>query len=916
MNIKKIQFLLLSICLLADIANASSISIEDGVALLNAHKYSEAMTLFKDLANQNDARAQGLLARMYGNGWGTEPNPKEAFYWASKGALKNDPVSQSIIAYMYRWGQEIKLDKDEAILWYKKAADQGDSRSVFMLAEIYSENKEVAKSIDLLNLVEDDVGTIKERTDDHEFFSQRKGLAELKLGDAYLSTNPEKSFLYYKKASLNNNALAQHLLAECYQDGFGTQKDFKEAFRWMLEASKNGDATANYWVGIYYLAGLGVSQNTSQAVNFLKLALSIPNETSQYAKRELAKIFLLELYDYPKNKEEGRGLVLSLIDEGLDVSTDEMVVLMTEAGIENVPKNTRMKMLEALNDAKVGSTEKAKYIFLEAILYGRLSMPALTKIGWMQERYKDNHNESLLKMINEEINKLTSKEKDDLNKLTFVDLITQTENYLAERNRLIGPLEPTDLIDEGWHQFLGLRGKVNEPLAQYLIEEALRLAISVGDSNSAATARNDLGAILDDSANLLVRNKRLAMVHLYDGFDSEYAPGNLLLANYLGRISLSSKEFSELNERYYQKNDRNDPTQSLAPIPNEIKSNPAKVYEFLSGLYNKTPNPDVANYIANYIEDNNDVLNLALRFDWDRKAFELGGFSHREDSRTIRAKKILAGDYVKDLPSMNGAVANLFNLRSDTRGISPTQVAPSAPKKEELVKGKSMKLFALVIGNSAYETSKLANPVSDAKGVANKLKGYGFTVTNLNDVTRNGFVSALIDFTEKAKGSDVTVLFYSGHGMQMGGVNYLLPTDINFSANEELVVHDGISLNDILLYNLPGKTRVVFIDACRTKPFRTAKTRGVADGLAPMNVATGTMISFATRDGGVAFDGTGSNNSPYTSALLKHLGEDEDVALMLRSVRDDVLASTNGKQEPWEYGALSGGKLVIPKLAH
>lgn len=913
---KKIQLLLISICLWAEIANANPQSIEDGVVALNAQKYSEAFAIFKDLANKDDPRAAGLLARMYGNGWGVERNPKEAFYWASKGGLKSDPVSQSIIGYMYRWGQEIKLDKDEAILWYKKAADQGDLRSVFMLAEIYSENKEVEKSIDLLNLVENDVATIKERTDDHEFFSQRKGLAELRLGDAYQPTNPEKSFMYYKKSSLNNNALAQHLLADCYKDGFGTQKDFKEAFRWMLEASKNGDSTANYWVGIYYLAGLGVSQNTTQAVNFLKLAVSIPNETTQYAKRELAKIFLLELYDYPKNKEEGRPLVLSLVDEGLDINTDEMIALMTAAGIESTPKNSRMKMLDALNDARAGSTENAKYIFLKAILYGQLSMPAITKIGWMQERYKDNHNESLLKLINDEINKLTFKEKDDLNKLTFVELISQTENYLAERGRLIGSLEPRDLIDEGWHQFLGLRGKVNEPLAQYLTEEGLRIAISEGDSEAAYSARNNLGAILDDSANPLVRNKRLAIVHLYDAFNSEYAPGNLLLANYLGRISLSSEELAELNERYYKKNDRKDPTQSLAPIPNEIKSNPAKVYEFLSGLYNKNPNPDVANYIANYIEDNNDVLNLALRFDWDRKAFELGGFSHREESRTIRLKKILAGDYVKDLPSMNGAVTNVFNLKSDTRGISPTQVAPSAPKKEELVKGKSMKLFALVIGNSAYETSKLANPTSDAKGMANKLKGYGFKVTNLNDVTRTGFVSALIDFTEKAKDSDVTVLFYSGHGMQMGGVNYLLPTDINFSANEEAVVHDGISLNDVLLYNLPGKTRVVFIDACRTKPFKLAKTRGVSEGLAPMNVATGTIISFATRDGGVAFDGMGSNNSPYTTALLKHLGQDEDVALMLRSVRDDVLASTNGKQEPWEYGALSGGKLVIPKLAH
>jgi uncharacterized caspase-like protein len=92
-----------------------------------------------------------------------------------------------------------------------------------------------------------------------------------------------------------------------------------------------------------------------------------------------------------------------------------------------------------------------------------------------------------------------------------------------------------------------------------------------------------------------------------------------------------------------------------------------------------------------------------------------------------------------------------------------------------------------------------------------------------------------------------------------------------------------------------------------------AGTRGASRGLAAVNAATGTLISYATRDGSTASDGN-SANSPYTSALLAHLDESEDIALVLRKVRQKVMASTRGAQEPWEYGSLIGDKLVLSQL--
>jgi uncharacterized caspase-like protein len=84
--------------------------------------------------------------------------------------------------------------------------------------------------------------------------------------------------------------------------------------------------------------------------------------------------------------------------------------------------------------------------------------------------------------------------------------------------------------------------------------------------------------------------------------------------------------------------------------------------------------------------------------------------------------------------------------------------------------------------------------------------------------------------------------------------------------------------------------------------------------LAPINIGTGTLISYATRDGSVAYDDVGGDHSPYTQALLKHFDSNEDVALMLRAVRDEVKRLTGNKQEPWEYGALSGDKVILSRL--
>jgi hypothetical protein len=227
--------------------------------------------------------------------------------------------------------------------------------------------------------------------------------------------------------------------------------------------------------------------------------------------------------------------------------------------------------------------------------------------------------------------------------------------------------------------------------------------------------------------------------------------------------------------------------------------------------------------------------------------------------------------------------------------------------------GKALNAHALVIGNGAYAgTSKLLNPVNDAKSMSLKLRSLGFNVTEALDTDRTRLVTALSQFSKSASSADITLLFYAGHGVQITGTNYMLPVDLNLNDSTQAPLQ-GISLNDVVEKYLPGKTKLVFLDACRDNPLMQVASRGVSRGLAPINVSEGTLISYATKDGSVAQDGDG-RNSPFTSALLEHIGDPDDIAVVLRKVREKVMKTTGNKQQPWEYGSLTGGALVLSAI--
>ena len=213
---------------------------------------------------------------------------------------------------------------------------------------------------------------------------------------------------------------------------------------------------------------------------------------------------------------------------------------------------------------------------------------------------------------------------------------------------------------------------------------------------------------------------------------------------------------------------------------------------------------------------------------------------------------------------------------------------------------------ALVIGNSAYKNSPLKNPVNDARAVSAKLRAFGFTVIERENLSQKQIGSTLREFRSRLVPGAVALFFYAGHGLQVQGTNYLPVVDADI-ASEEDVSLQSIEIGKVLQLMDESKTRLnlVFLDACRNNPYARS-FRSAADGLAKVSAPSGTLISFATRPGSVAADGSGKNGL-YTEQLLAVMDiRGLPIELALKRIVAGVKAASKGRQEPWMEGSIEG----------
>jgi uncharacterized caspase-like protein len=219
---------------------------------------------------------------------------------------------------------------------------------------------------------------------------------------------------------------------------------------------------------------------------------------------------------------------------------------------------------------------------------------------------------------------------------------------------------------------------------------------------------------------------------------------------------------------------------------------------------------------------------------------------------------------------------------------------------------RAEKRVALVIGNATYATSPLRNPVNDARAMAQTLKNVGFDVIARENANEREMKRAINEFGDRLRGGGVGVFFFAGHGMQVGGRNFLIPIGAEIQTEADVDV-ETIDVNRVLarMEGARNRLNIVILDACRDNPFARG-FRSTTRGLGSIDAPSGTLIAYATAPGRVARDGEGANGL-YTGELLRAMREPGlRVEELFKSVRAAVRQKTNGEQVPWEASSVEG----------
>jgi tetratricopeptide (TPR) repeat protein len=235
-------------------------------------------------------------------------------------------------------------------------------------------------------------------------------------------------------------------------------------------------------------------------------------------------------------------------------------------------------------------------------------------------------------------------------------------------------------------------------------------------------------------------------------------------------------------------------------------------------------------------------------------------------------------------------------------------LTPQAPAPTD-----KLRKIALVVGNGAYRNvQELGNPPRDAKLVAAALKDVGFqTVTLSNDLTRDKFFETLRAFATDAETADWAVVYYAGHGFEIGGVNYLVPIDAKLAADKDAET-EAVALEQVIAaVGGARKLRLVMLDACRDNPFaptmqHTMEMKLVDRGFSDIEPAAGFMVVYAAKHGETALDGDGVD-SPFATAVARDIKEPHvEVRKLFDLVRDDVWSASRHQQQPFTYGSPPG----------
>lgn len=347
-----------------------------------------------------------------------------------------------------------------------------------------------------------------------------------------------------------------------------------------------------------------------------------------------------------------------------------------------------------------------------------------------------------------------------------------------------------------------------------------------------------------------------------------------------------------------------------------LAANSAYAYLVRGLIWNRKGNP------ARAISDLDQAIRLAPQ---EPRAFVWRGLAHEKSGDTFRAWSDfdaalkVTGSRREDREQAQ-AIARERIAALDAARQQPPQIAATppaaAPQTQVAAAPQSQgRRVALVIGNSDYRAvPMLPNPRRDAATVADALRRTGFqSVTLANDLTREKLIDALRKFAVESDGADWSLVYFAGHGIEVGGQNYVIPVDAKLSADRD-AQFEAVQLEQLMgATEGAKKLRLLLLDACRENPYanqmrRVVASRSLERGLTQVEPDAGTLVVFAAKHGQVAFDGEGGN-SPFVSALVQRMLTPQlEIRKLFDLVRDDVMAATNRRQQPFSYGSVPGNE--------
>ncbi len=763
-------------------------------------------------------------------------------------------------------GVGIEKNMTEAAKWFTKAAEQGIANAQNRLGVLYYDGEGVqqddGKAVDWFR----------------KAAGQNLDWGQHNLGRCYeegrgVTQDYKQAFYWYTKAAEQGNTSAQNRIGNFYYGGYGVNQDYAKAAEWYKKAAENGYSWGQYNLGDMYYQGLGVKEDTKTAIYWFQKSAEQNNAS---AEKILGDIYM-NGYDAEQDKEQALNWYKKAAEHG---NTNAMEAL----GAAQLPQNGEKITEQQFKDA----------IYWYQMAAEKGSLMAETNLG-------------------------------------IVYYYGGGEKYISQgKYWLTKAAEKNEKYAQGCLADLYYNEEKNYELAYYWADKSANqevpasielLAFMYYYGHYVKKDYKKAFSLFSKAAEEGVETSKEALGMMYlmgHGCDKDYSKAlSMLTANpkikrrrsnyYLGLIYENGYGVNvdiEKARMYYAEAVKNtnkgmeesEAQKLLTKLNKKLsKAKPSIVWENLDTSVAERNYRLKAGVISNTkIQSLSVSLNGELYRGIKKVADD--GYSQKIDNELYLAE----GD--------NEITIEVTNENGKT--LEKRTVTYNAPK--ENYTGKEERRIALVIGNAKYKDpdKRLRNPVNDANDMAKKLKKLGFDVILITDNTFEEMDKTIESLGEKAKGYDVALFYYAGHGVSHNGNNYLIPIDAEIDDPTSLKYKctNASSVLDKMEY-AHCRMKIVILDACRNNPFARKWHRGINEGgLANMVIPKGTFIAYSTSPGEVAMDGNPNDrNSPYTSALLATLDiPNLSIYDFFQNVAEKVSKQTHEKQIPWMSGTLFG----------